>query len=291
MTAVKFKTAAAGLFALAVFAGFHSVAVGAMDWPSETAGLIRNFGANDTGKPVLGMVFSGDTEILAAERGEVIFSRGRDGRASRLPSPLGAWTAVDHGDGLISIYSRYDTESQPPARVERQDTIAASGISGWSSRNGFFFQVYDRRERRWINPAMIMTPQREILPPQILSVELRNAQGVPIQAWNVSQGRYTVVVNTNIPRAPRDTFFAPQRIICLVNGTEAGSLNFEAISARDGVLMVNRNGLVPAKQVYAASPAFEVADIFLNRGQVSLEIIVQDISGNSSGHIIRMIVN
>jgi hypothetical protein len=269
----------------------------AMNWPSETAALIRNFGSNDRGRPVLGMVFAGDTGVLAAEKGDIIFTHNKNDAFSRLPSPLGAWTALDHGDGLITIYSRYaddaadGKETIEPANVQKQQPIAVSGISGWSSQKGFYFQVYDRRERSWINPAMIITPQKESRPLQILSVELLNTQGNPVRSSVINQGRYTVMVNSNITMAPRGTFFAPQRIVCSINGAEAGFLNFEAFSARDGVLMVFRNGLVPAKQVYSNFPAFEAANIFLSRGQANLEVIVQDINGNSRSYVSRMFVN
>ena len=293
MSGSKFRIITAVVFAFVVLCVFLSDNLDAMSWPYETAVLLRNFGSNDRGSPVLGMVFSGDTEVLAAEAGEVIFSRGRNNAASRLPSTLGAWTAIDHGDGLISIYSRYadTTNDTVPAQVEKQQPIAFTGTSGWSVQNGFYFQIYDRRERRWVNPAMIITPQIETRPPQILSVELRNAQGLPVQSRNVGQGRYTVLVTTTTAAAPRGYLFAPQRIVCSVNGAETGFLNFETISARDGVLMVYRNGLVPASRIYENYPAFEAADIFLNRGQANLEIIVQDVAGNSRNVINRMIVN
>jgi len=288
-----------------ILTGFLS----AMNWPSETAVMVRNFGSNYRGSPALGMVFSGDTKVFAAENGEVIFTHNKNDIVSRLPSPLGAWMAVDHGDGLITIYSRYaddmpysqdaqsaqsapsGDETAAPVRVQKQQSIAVSGISGWSAQKGFYFQIYDRRERSWINPVMIITPQRETRPPQILSVELMNVQGLPVQSRNLSQGRYTVVVNSNIIDAARGTLFAPQRIVCSINGAEAGSINFEAFSARDGVLMVFRNGLVPARQVYSNFPAFEAANVFLSRGQANLEVIVQDINGNSRSYVSRILVN
>ena len=287
------KSALRILFA-AVFLLALTADTRAMDWPSRDAVLIRNFGWNDRGRPVLGMVFDGDGEVLAAETGEVIFSRNWNDTASRLPSPLGAWTALDHGDGLISIYSRYGDENSRSVRVEKQNPIAAAGISGWSSRRGFYFIVYDRRERRWINPVMIITPVQNVRPPQILAMSLRNAQGLPVnsaQLQNLSQGRYTVSVATTDAARVRENLLAPHRIVCSINGIEAGSLNFEAFSARDGVLMVYRNGLVPVRQVYANFPAFEAAEVFLNRGQASLEIIVQDIAGNSRNALTRMIIN
>jgi len=286
-----------------IFAASLSDNLDAMSWPSQEAVLIRNFGSNDRGNPVLGMIFSGGTEVLAAEKGEVIFSRSRNDAASRLPSPLGAWIAVDHEDGLISIYSRIaEVESVGHTEVEKQQPIASSGVSGWSARSGFYFIVFDRRERRWVNPEMILTPVREtVRQPQILSVYLRNDQGQVEQSRSLSQGRYTILVNAAGFSAQGSQFgltelsnygqYAPLRIVCSVNGAEVGAINFEAVSARDGVMLIYRNGLVPAKQIYSAYPSFETAEVFLNRGLVTLEVIVQDISGNPRSVINRLTVN
>jgi len=290
------------VLSIIIISGSVSQTLDAMGWPSEDGVLFRNFGSNDSGKPVLGMIFTGGTDILAAESGEVIFSRAKNDSASRLPSPFGAWTAIDHGDGLISIYSRYDDAQKfsGDGQVFRQQTIAVSGNSGWSAQNGFYFTLFDRRERRWINPELIITPRIETRPPQILSVSLKNAQGQIVQSNNLVQGRYTVIVNaaggtSTVPgrsvQGASSTQYAPQRILCSINGAEVGSLNFETVSARDGILMVYRNGLFPAKQVYADSPAYEAAEVFLTRGQVTLEIIVQDINGNSRSTVSRLIVN
>jgi hypothetical protein len=267
----------------------------AMDWPSPNAVMARNFGWNDRGRPVLGTVFESEGPVLAAESGEVIFSRNRNDSACRLPSPLGAWTAVDHGDGLISVYSRCeDGAARPPLRVQRQSPVAAAGASGWSVKKGFYFILYDRRERRWVNPSMIITPFQDTRPPQIISVDLRNAQGAPVSRLQarIGQGRYTISVNaSDTMLGANESPLAPHRIVCSVNGTETGSLYFETISARDGSLMVYRNGLVPAKQVYAPFPGFEAGEVFLNRGQASIEVIVQDIAGNSRSAVSRILVD
>jgi len=298
MSSRSFCAAIAAVFILLLLSGSVPGSLDAMNWPSETAAIVRNFGSNNRGSPVLGIIFGGETEVLSAESGEVIFSRNKNDSASRLPSPFGAWTAVDHGDGLISIYSRYadDKASFNNAKVEKLQPIASSGISGRSSQNGFYFLVFDRRERRWINPAMLITPVQDTRSPQILSVELRNTLGVPMQTYNLTQGRYTVVVNVagGTLRTQAATYsqqYAPQRIVCSVNGAEAGSLNFEAVSARDGVLMVYRNGLVPVKQIYKNFPAFETAEVSLTRGQATLEIIVQDMAGNTRSYVNRLYVN
>jgi hypothetical protein len=284
-------------FLLISFFISHSLA--AMEWPLPNANMVSNFGYNDQGRPALGTVFEGEGDILAADGGELIFSCSGKDFASRLPSALGAWSAIDHGDGLVSIYGRYEDQGrvQQPSQVEGGTPIAKAGSSGWSGRNGLYFQLFDRKERRWVNASMVITPFPDTVPPQILGMQLRNAQNqvdnrlMTNVQLRISQGRYIIEVNTidtlmNIRGVP----LAPHRILCSVNGVEVGVLSFETINARDGMLMVSRNGLVPASQVYANYPVLEVGEVQLNRGQAILEVIVQDITGNSRNAQARMIV-
>jgi hypothetical protein len=86
----------------------------------------------------------------------------------------------------------------------------------------------------------------------------------------------------------RESPLAPFRIVCSVNGSEAGMLRFETYSARDGALMVYRNGLVPVRDVFAPKPGWEVGEAQFTRGQATLEIIVQDITGNNRNVVYRL---
>lgn len=275
-----------------IFAG----ALYAIDWPLPDAVVLRNFGSNDQGTPVLGTMLEGEGTVLSTGPGELVFSGSGRETATRLPSPLGAWSAVAHSDGLVSIYSRYrdDGRRQQPSRVELGSPIANSGVSGWSSNNGVYYILYDRMERRWVNALMIITLPPDTLAPQILSVNLRNSNGRLLeggQTRNISQGRYSIVVNTvDIQSNLRGPRLSPHRILCSVNGEEIGSLTFDTINAKDGVLYVSRNGQSPAKRVYANYPAFEIGEVQFNRGQANLEIIVQDLAGNSRNTLIRLIV-
>jgi len=274
---------------------FPGLSLFSMDWPSPAGVMKKNFGWNDEGLPHLGISFEGEGEIAAAETGELLYRLREGDSASRLPSPLGSWLALDHGDGIISIYGRYDNGSSPalPEQAEKGSVLGVSGISGWSSEKGFYFQLFDRKERRWINPLMIIGAE-DTRPPAIISVRLKDAQGRffdPSQTRNLSQGRYVVSVNAvDTMRLPNESPLAPFRIICSLNGSEAGILNFETYSARNGSLMVYRNGLVPVKQVYAPHPAYEVADVWFSRGQTTLEIIAQDIAGNVRNAVFRLVV-
>jgi hypothetical protein len=269
----------------------------AMDWPAEGARVLNNFGANDGGRPLLGTVFEGEGPVYSAEAGEIIFSRSAGDTASPLPSPLGSWLALDHGDGIVSIYSRLEDpgpRALPPGPVRKNEALGIMGQTGWSAQRGFYFSLFDRRERRWVNPSMIITPFEDTRPPLVQQVRLRNAEGQlinPGTSRTLGQGRYTVYVEAADTLTDTGGYpLAPHRLICSVNGGEIGTLSFETYSARDGVLMAHRNGLVPAREVYAPFPAFEVGELWLTRGQATLEIIAQDIAGNSRNALYRLMV-
>jgi len=267
-----------------------------MEWPSPAGVITRNFGWNDKGQPHLGISFLGEKEIFTAGKAELLYMRNEDDSASRLPSPLGSWLALDHNDGIISIYSRKDALfSLPvPGEIEKGRILGKAGISGWSNEKGFYFQLYDRKERRWINPSMVIPPPEDKRPPLILSVKLRDEHGKlfdPSQIKTLSQGRYYVLVEAvDTMLLPNEAPLAPYRIICSLNGGEVGALNFETFSVRDSSLMVYRNGLAPVKQVYAPYPLYEAAEVWFSRGQTSLEIIAQDIAGNERKVVFRLMV-
>jgi hypothetical protein len=274
---------------------FFSSGASAMDWPVIGGEMIYNFGYNDQGIPNLEVCFRAEGPVRAVDAGELLFINDPANGASKIPSPLGAWIAVDHRDGLLSIYSRFDDAfSRAPLLIEKDSILAAAGTSGWSDLNGVCLSLFDRRERRWVNPMMIVSPAEDTVSPVIQAVYLKNSKGslfnLP-QTKNITQGRYTVFVEATDSLSENNHSLAPNRIICSLNGVELGGINFETFSVRDGMLMIYRNNLVPARQVYAAYPGFEVADVGFTRGQATLEIITQDISGNTKSVTYRIQVD
>lgn len=271
----------------------------AMDWPTEDGVLVRNFGSPRAGRPSLGSVFESAGAVRSVEDGAIVFVHDPALNASRVPSPLGYWAAVDHGDGLLSMYGKLDAGQPVPdiETVNRGRVIAAAerqpaARSGAAATARFYFSFYDKKERRWLNPAMIITPLADTVPPVIFEVELRDENGErrnPALGRRLAQGNYAVMVDAaDRQSTARPQTLAPHRIICVVNGMEASALTFETWAARDGILMAARNGLVPARNVYAASPLLEAGRLWLTRGQTALEIIVQDAAGNTRSALYRL---
>ncbi|MDR2784001.1 MAG: M23 family metallopeptidase [Treponema sp.] len=262
------------------------VAAWSMDRPSPDAVLIGNFGADSgTGSPRVGDVYAGEGVVRAVETGEALFSRSSSDRASRLPSPLGAWTAIDHGDGLVSIYGRLERKrvSRLPPIVEKGVMVGAAGTTGWSEEKGFYYSLFDRKERQWVNPAVIEGRRNDRRAPVIQSVTLMDSQGRVVdasQAKGLFQGKRTVFVAAADYTETEKALLAPFRMVCSLNGREVGAVALEALSARDGKMWIYRNGLVPVEQVYAGAFGFELGEAVFIRGQADLEILVQDAFGN-----------
>jgi hypothetical protein len=266
-----------------------------MDWPLDYALLTDNFGKNKRGVPVLGMSFAVEGTLTAADAGDLLFVTKESYKASRLPSPLGTWFAVDQGNGMLGIYSRLSDEDIQtlPYRIEQGTPLISTGHSGFSEQEGFHFSLYDRRERQWVNPVKFAPPLQDTRLPSIQQVRMRNNDGgiftiAPRQ--RIAQGQWTVYVTVMDLVDSNEHSLAPHSISLLLNGSEFSRLDFETIITHDGMLMVERNGLVPVQKVYAAAPSFELGTVRLTRGQASIEITARDSRGNSRNALFDLVV-
>ena len=271
----------------------------AIDWPVREGTLAANFGTSDGGIPLLGDSIAAAGSINPVDVGELVFVHDPDNPALRFPSPLGSWMALDHGDNMIGIYSRYeDRRGAPvPTMMETGTVLASVGRTGWAEQDGLYFAFFDRRERRWVNPSLIISGfisrVEDTVPPVIRQVELRTMAGTsinPAVVQNLSQGLYTIYADV------WDTFeaggqpAAPNRITCSINGIETGVLSFETLVSRDGKRMVYRNGMVQAAQVYDPR-GFGLGELRLTRGQAVLVIEARDMAGNTRSVTYRLTID
>lgn len=265
------------------------IRIAAVDWPSSTAELRTSFGQNERGRPSVGMVFEGEDAVRSMDAGEILFvaSRGSSGGAlDDFPYTLGDWIAVDHGNGIVGAYGRLAPSESASTKtvVEKGSVLGYSGSTGWTGSTGFYFSVYDRVERRWVNPAMIAPQRPDNRPPSIKSIDLVGKDGQTVRlAANriVRQGAYRVLVeSSDTESSTKQHPLAPQRIMCLVNGSEQGALHLETVKTENGELTVSRTKPAPAGLVYQNSGAVDLGEIRLSRGRTIMELIARDASGN-----------
>ncbi len=274
-------------FLISLLMPFMSLAqVHALDWPTIQSSLASNFGSNEDGRALVGIGFRGDEPIRASDFGEIIFNSDTQQLIHRFPQPLGAWTALEHEDGIISLYSRYapKTEKRSEKRLEKASIVANSGISGWSNSSGFFYAVIDRLAGRWVNPALISPLRPDNTQPiieQVLLIGRDNAILNPKTARTIRQGYYRVVIEAkdneekNLPLS-----LGPQEISCFVNGIEEQTLRMDYFSAKDGEFLIPGNPVRSVNEVFLPKKQYQLGEIRLNRGRSSLQIHVRDIVGN-----------
>jgi len=241
--------------------------------------LTRNFGTNQHGLPALGDTYTGAGKIPARGNAALIFATKSDESASNIPNTLGNWLAIDTRDGLIEIFGKMDGgELLSKTIVKGGDTIGKTGKSGWSNAEGYYFSVYDRKERHWLNPALTEPPDTGEGVPVIKSVKLRGEGGESAdlsRTQTIRQGLWSVEADAEI-RNPRAAPLAPGKITTILNGLEENTLSLGTFTAIDGLLMAGENQPVPARQIYAPWPALEAAGkLRFNRGQALFEIIIQ----------------
>ncbi|GMO43667.1 MAG: hypothetical protein Ta2B_24290 [Termitinemataceae bacterium] len=266
----------------------------AIDRPSPDARLLENFGGNKNGTPLLGDIFAAEGPVFAAEEGELVFKANAEERAGRIPSTMGAWVAVDHGNNMLSVYGHLQDESSDlDTKLEKTDLVGMAGKTGWAKSEGFNLTIFDRKEKRWVNPSLVVSSVEDTRTPSIQYVRLRNSAGREIdisQTRTISQGRWSIIVYAEDTQFSFTDSLMPSKITCSVNGLEAGALALETFYARDGNLMMYRNGLIPVSQIYQFFPAVEAGETWFNRGQATLEVIVEDIAKNKRVALYKLFV-
>ena len=280
---------------LLLFASFFVFGIG---WPVREGSLAANFGMSDGRIPLLGNFIESTGSVFPADVGDLIFVHDPENPAVHFSSPLGSWLAIDHGDNMVGIYSRFEPRRDVPvpAVVETESVLASTGKSGWTEQDGLYFAFYDRRERRWVNPAVLITGTisgvEDTVPPVIRQVELRNTAGTPFNpatAQRLPQGLYSIYVDAWDTLGQGGEALAPNRITCSVNGAETGVLSFETLISKDGKRMVYRNGPIPATEVFDEK-GFGLGEIHLTRGQATLVIEARDMADNARSVTYRLTI-
>jgi hypothetical protein len=292
------KTGILVLFAL-FFGGIWVCS--SLEWPVAEGRIVSNFAKNIRGEPALGYSFHSEGPVRAADSGELLFTRQDGETRSGLPSPLGDWTAIEHRDGLVGIYGRFSLSGvNNVGLIDQGGILGFSGRTGWGDGDGFYFSFYDRREKHWVNPGMILPLLDDTLIPQIRSVRLENGDGrlfrLP-ETRSIPRGQYRIIVETqDFRREQGDEAMECHRITCAVNGKEAGEINFETFAAQNGRLVVNAGNFgessgisrIPASTIYAFAPAIVAGEVYLNSGQAIFEIIGSDLKGQSRSQTYRL---
>lgn len=138
---------------------------GYFDYPVGSIRITQGYGMTSYakagaygGKPHNGVDFGiSYGNIFSAEKGKVVGS-GDNGRYA-----YGKWIAVDHGDGLITLYGHLSKKSVSKGdKVKKGEKIGTSGNTGYSTGPHLHFSVFDEKtfgtvESKYIDGLYIPT--------------------------------------------------------------------------------------------------------------------------------------
>lgn len=260
------------------------------EWPLDQPLIAATFGTAARGRIVTGLYLAtGPAPVRAGERGELLFAT--DGApAGSLPSTLGAFVAVRHGDGVVSVYSHLAPGSEASwlADVAKGESLGTTGESGWIEGPGLSFSLYDLAASRWVNPLLFLEAPVDRKAPTIRGASLlADGQGItlggaPGDAKTIAQGRYRIVVDcidpVSAPWSPGPS--APYYIRLVVDGELLAELAYDVAETRGGAL-----GLFAAvprglQDLTSGGAGITVAERGFSRGKSVIEVLVRDRAGN-----------
>jgi len=277
------RVAARAVLALIAASGVAA----ALDWPLSPPRLASTFGTPAAGRLVSGLCLaSEDGLVRSSEDGELSFSLEEGEHPAGLPTPLGTFVIVEHGNDIAAVYAHLDrgTASKRLTKVKSGAVLGKAGSSGWAEGKGALFEVFDRREGNWVNPLLVLPPLADDKPPIIRSLALsRGSSTYALGATTVlSQGSYVVSADVADPADAPWTAgpLAPYVIRLSVDGVEATRKVFDVARGADGELEFFSSEKSALPGLRTAEGRWILGERLLSRGRVSFDLRVEDAAGN-----------
>ncbi len=270
----SFALAAAALAAAAMFA---------LEWPTDRPEAASTFGTLSAGRFSTGMlVGSGDGLVRTAAAGDLAFVLDGDRLAGGFPSTLGAFVAVAHPQDLTTVYGRLKpgTLSTYLTTVRERDILGMALASDAGALT--WFGVFDRAKDAWVNPLILLAPEKDAKDPVIRAVLLSNDERVYRlgEARTVRQGRYEVLLDATDPSGTAPGR-APYSVRLLVDGIERFACRFDSAVAPEGVRLFDPKDARTGPSFYDGRGYMRLGTLDLARGAAYLNVTVADFEGNA----------
>lgn len=269
-----------GAIALAALAALAVSAI-AFEWPADSGKFRYGFGTPREGF-LRGMEFgSADGLALAADDGEMTFSAVGARLPGGYPLPGGSLIVIAHPADITTIYAglQPDSVSSYLKNVRKGDILGRSASAGAS--RGATFYAFDARERRFINPLILMPTPFDDKPPVIRSVSL-SVEGLEArldQSKAVRQGSYYFLIDA-YDLSPAGDPSSPFDLRILIDGSERDRVVYDAAWASGGKANLF-GGAGRTEDTYLTSDGrIRLGPYALSRGRVVISVAVSDYASN-----------
>lgn len=267
--------------ALLSLAALSLTLLAAFQWPQKPEALKLNFGGNAGG------FFKGielnlpDSPVLTPAKGEMLFAHDSPRLPGGYPLPNGSLAAIAHDAGMISIYTGMQPGSLANYRgvVEQGEILGISPAQGSGRFLGFY--LYDQRERRYINPQILLDTVPDARVPVIKSVALVSANKEQALERNsvVRQGSYSLVMDAadatalGFPGAPFD-------VSVVLDGSERFRVVYDSARMIAGQSLLFSDNAQPEREYFLSDGRISFGPIALTKGRSSISVSATDLAGN-----------
>ena len=256
------------------------------DWPvkkMEANQIISYFGQKKSENFVTGVNIKDAEEVYASDEGNpLIVIEDSDDDTDFFPSALGTAIIVHHNDNLISVYSNLDRASVK--ELDYSKTLTKEEIIGKAGNSGFKddlsaigFQIIDLKEKKAINPQILLPSSPQVLPLSLSGIHLKNKNGVLYDlqyAKNFNSGLYKVYFK-------RNELAVPFKTAVLVNGETEDEIIYTSLNQENGKTNVLGKVNYPISDIYPDDRLMLVGSVNLRPGKATLSLIFTDIKENS----------
>ncbi len=253
----------------------------AFEWPADGGRFRYGFGSSRGGF-LRGVEFgSAEGLIRAADDGELIFASDGQRLLGGYPLSGGTLLVVSHASDMLTIYSGMESDSVSTYLKDVRKGDALGRVRDAGSKRGASFYAFDARERRFINPLVVMPSLSDDKAPLIRSVSLSvdGIDDVLEQGKVVRQGSYYVTIDAS-DVSPAGTQSAPFELRILIDGSERGRVIYDAAWANAGQALLFGGSGIEEDSFMTQDGRAKFGPYLLSRGRVALSIVALDYSGN-----------
>ena len=258
----------------------------AFEWPSGKVDSekITTFFAQKTGSSMGTFINIKETEeVKCSDNGNtlIILEDSKDD-TDFFPSALGSAVIVRHDDNLISVYSHLDKDSIKTSDystlISKNEDIALTGTSGFvKEENTLGFQIIDVKEKKAINPLLLL-PQPSVLPAlSISSIIIKNKNNV---AYDMQWAK-AFVAGTYKIYFKRNELAVPFKTSVLINGEQTDEISYNSLNQEDGKCNVSGKRNYSNAEIYPDDKLMLAGEAVLKQGKATITIIFTDLKGSA----------
>jgi hypothetical protein len=253
----------------------------AFEWPLSSSSYTYGFGSNRNGF-LKGTEFgSVNNMVRAAADGELTFVATESTLPGGYPLQGGSMLSLAHDTEIVTVYTGMmpDSISRYLKKVRAGDVLGRTPESG--GRTGTRLYIYDGKERRFVNPLMVLPGVRDDSFPVIRSINLSN-EGVETridQGRNIRQGLYDVILEV-YDNSPVGEQTAPFEIALTMDGSVRSRVVYDASWAKDGKAFVFGSARFEEEAYLLPGNRVRFGPYVFPRGRVVLSVFVMDFAGN-----------